>query len=205
MNYHDAAIRDNRLWIAMEYCLCSAQGVMRLQQAPLSEPEIAAVLTEALRGLQYLHTERQIIHRDVKAGNILLTDKGEVKLADFGVSAQMTGTLSKRNTVIGTPMWMSPEMIEAGSYDQRDLWSLGITAIELAEMNPPHHDVNPPVRVLFLIPTCRRRSSRPSSGARRSTRSWRSASRRTRRPGPTPRRRSPTRLRRPPRRAAARC
>ena len=154
VNYHDAYIRDNRLWIAMEYCLCSAQGVMRLQQAPLSEPEIAAVLTEALRGLQYLHTERQIIHRDVKAGNILLTDKGEVKLADFGVSAQMTGTLSKRNTVIGTPMWMSPEMIEAGSYDQRtDLWSLGITAIELAEMNPPHHDVNPPVRVLFLIPS----------------------------------------------------
>ena len=154
VNYHDAYIRDNRLWIAMEYCLCSVQSVMRLQQAPLSEPEIAAVLVEALRGLQYLHTERQIIHRDVKAGNILLTDKGEVKLADFGVSAQMTGTLTKRNTVIGTPMWMSPEMIEAGSYDQRtDIWSLGITAIELAEMNPPHHDVNPPVRVLFMIPS----------------------------------------------------
>ena len=77
VRYHDAYIRDNRLWIAMEYCLCSAQGVIRTSQRPLSEPQLACVLVEALRGLHYLHSERQIIHRDVKAGNILITAEGQ--------------------------------------------------------------------------------------------------------------------------------
>mmetsp|Transcript_53326 Transcript_53326/g.137917 ORF Transcript_53326/g.137917 Transcript_53326/m.137917 type:complete len:720 (-) Transcript_53326:196-2355(-) len=153
VRYHSSYIFDAQLWIAMEYCTVSTQGVMRQSLQPLAEVEIAAVCAEALRGLDYLHSVCKLIHRDVKAGNILLTEAGAVKLADFGVAAQISGTLAKRSTVIGSPMWMSPEMIEAGSYDRRtDIWSLGITAIELAQLNPPHFDVSPPVRVLFLIP-----------------------------------------------------
>jgi len=154
VRYHGAYIQESRLWIAMEFCCCSVHAILRRTKRPLSEAQIATICSEALCGLQYLHSHRQIIHRDVKAGNILLTELGEVKLADFGVSAQLTGGLTKRNTVIGTPMWMSPEMIEAGQYDHRtDIWSLGITAIELAETQPPLHDVTPSVRVLFLIPS----------------------------------------------------
>ena len=108
--------------------------------------------------------------RSVKAANILLTEAGEGKLADFGVSARLSTTLPKRNTVIGTPMWMSPEMIEAGQYDQlTDIWSLGITAIELAQMDPPLFDVTPAVRALLdprvhalFLPWRRRRSQSPS-------------------------------------------
>ena len=87
VRYHDAYIRDNRLWIAMEYCMCSAQGVIRTSQRPLSEPQLACVLVEALRGLHYLHSERQIIHRDVKAGNILITAAGQGQLVANGVCA----------------------------------------------------------------------------------------------------------------------
>eukprot|EP00966_Prymnesium_polylepis_P300568 6946254-Prymnesium_polylepis.1 len=102
VRYFAAYIQESRLWIAMEYCQCSTQGVMRVSHHPLAEAEIAAVCAEALRGLLYLHTVQQIIHRDVKAANILLTERGEVKLADFGVSARLSGTLTKRNTVIGS-------------------------------------------------------------------------------------------------------
>jgi len=112
VQYEGAYLAAGRLWVAMEYCMCSLHGVLSSGKRPLSEEQIAAVMARALCGLNYLHTEQRLIHRDVKAGNILLTLRGEVKLADFGVSAQLGGTLSKRNTVIGTPMWMSPEMIE---------------------------------------------------------------------------------------------
>ena len=123
VRYHGAYVHDCQLWIAMEYCSVSAQGAMRQAGAPLCEPEIAAICVQALRGLHYLHTHRQIIHRDVKAANILLTADGRAKLADFGVAAQLTGTLTKRSTIIGTPMWMSPEMVEAGQYDHAtDIW-----------------------------------------------------------------------------------
>jgi serine/threonine protein kinase len=153
VRYHSSYVFDAQLWIAMEYCSVSALGIMRQSRQPFAEVEVAAVCAEALRGLDYLHSVCRLIHRDVKAGNILLTEAGNVKLADFGVAAQISGTLAKRSTVIGSPMWMSPEMIVDGSYDfKTDIWSLGITAIELAQFNPPHHNVSPPLRVLFLIP-----------------------------------------------------
>jgi serine/threonine-protein kinase 24/25/MST4 len=100
VKFHGAYSHDCQLWIAMEYCTVSVQGAMRLSGQPLCEAEVAAVCLQSLRGLQYLHTQRHLIHRDVKAANILLTDDGQVKLADFGVAAQLSGTLAKRSTVI---------------------------------------------------------------------------------------------------------
>ena len=114
------------------------------------EPQIVGVVTSCLFGLSYLHSNRGI-HRDIKAGNILLSKSGDVKLADFGVSAQLTQTLQQRNTLIGTPFWMAPEVIEETSYDSKaDIWSLGITVLELCEGHPPHFEVHP-MRAIFLI------------------------------------------------------
>ena len=103
--------------------------------------ETAAVLREALGGLRYLHDEMHVLHRDVKAGNLLLTRAAAVKLADFGVSAVTDGTLAQQHTVIGTPHWMAPEVISGDGYDAHaDVWSLGITALEMLEGQPPHHE-----------------------------------------------------------------
>eukprot|EP00824_Muranothrix_gubernata_P024162 TRINITY_DN6918_c0_g1_i2.p1 TRINITY_DN6918_c0_g1~~TRINITY_DN6918_c0_g1_i2.p1 ORF type:complete len:379 (-),score=80.67 TRINITY_DN6918_c0_g1_i2:42-1178(-) len=141
-----------RRQIVMELCGAGSVGdLMKATDAPLEEEQISATLQATLKALSYLHSYKKI-HRDVKAGNILLTNKGEAKLADFGVSTGYS-TLTKRKTIIGTPFWMAPEVIQEAEHDSKaDIWSLGITAIELAETVPPHSDVHP-MRAIFMIPS----------------------------------------------------
>ncbi|KAL4176231.1 hypothetical protein KRP22_001185 [Phytophthora ramorum] len=148
--FHGAYYKDGALWVAMEHCAGGSVGDVRRVRS-LSEREISVIMRGALRGLAYLHSRRKI-HRDVKGGNILLTDAGQVKIADFGVSAQLRDTLSRRGSFVGTPYWMSPELIQDSDYDfKADIWSLGITAIELADQKPPLFDEHP-MRVLIQIP-----------------------------------------------------
>ncbi|KDO30868.1 STE/STE20 protein kinase [Saprolegnia parasitica CBS 223.65] len=148
--FYDAYYKDGALWIAMEYCGGGSVGDISRQRR-LVEQEISVIVRGALHGLAHLHAKKKI-HRDVKGGNILLTADGDVKVADFGVSAQLRDTLSRRGTFVGTPYWMSPEMIQDCDYDYKaDIWSLGITAIELADQKPPLFEEHP-MRVLIQIP-----------------------------------------------------
>ncbi|XP_065178449.1 misshapen-like kinase 1 [Sycon ciliatum] len=150
--------RDDSLWLVME--LCGGGSITDLVKSSktraLREDCVAYVCREVLRGLSHLH-KCKVIHRDIKGQNVLLTDNAEVKLVDFGVSAQLVQTVAKRNTFIGTPYWMAPEVIACdsfrdASYDNRcDVWSVGITAIEMAEAEPPLCSIHP-MRALFLIP-----------------------------------------------------
>ncbi|KAM4627195.1 mitogen-activated protein kinase kinase kinase kinase 5 [Polymixia lowei] len=151
--YYGSYIRSNKLWICMEFCGGGSLQDVYHVTGPLSEPQIAYVCREMLQGLDYLHGQKKI-HRDIKGANILLNDQGEVKLADFGISAQITATLARRMSFIGTPYWMAPEVaaveIKGGYNELCDIWSVGITAIELAELQPPLFDIHP-LRVLFLM------------------------------------------------------
>uniref|UniRef100_A0A3Q3L1P6 non-specific serine/threonine protein kinase n=1 Tax=Labrus bergylta TaxID=56723 RepID=A0A3Q3L1P6_9LABR len=141
IEYKGCYLREHTAWLVMEYCLGSASDLLEVHKKPLQEVEIAAITHGALQGLAYLHSHN-MIHRDVKAGNILLTEPGLVKLADFG-SASIA---SPANSFVGTPYWMAPEVILAmdeGQYDGKvDIWSLGITCIELAERKPPLFNMN---------------------------------------------------------------
>jgi serine/threonine protein kinase len=129
---------EGSLQIAMEFCDAgSASAAMSKLHSGLSEPVIRAILSQSLLGLRYLH-EQRVIHRDVKAGNILLKSTGQAKLADFGVSASLQHTLERKQTATGSPYWMAPELISSQAYNANvDIWSLGITAVELAETRPP--------------------------------------------------------------------
>jgi STE20-like kinase len=157
VKFFEAYYYESKLWILIEFCAGGAiDNLMFDLDKSLTEQQIKYVIRETLEALVYLHETVYVIHRDMKAGNILITDTGHIKLADFGVSAKNSNHLQRRYSFIGTPYWMSPEVISCEtdkeqSYDTKaDIWSLGITCIELAEKEPPHNELNP-TRVMMRI------------------------------------------------------
>jgi len=154
VNYINSYLVDDKLWVVMEFMAagCLTEVLNQYAAVRLSERHIATICLETIKGLQYMHS-LNCIHRDIKSDNILLGATGEVKLADFGYAAQLTQNKGVRTTVVGTPYWMSPELIHGNNYDTKvDIWSLGIMCMEMAEGEPPYIDLTP-LRALFMITT----------------------------------------------------
>ena len=152
LEYYGSYYKDNQIWLIIEYCDAgSVLDLMKISKNTLNEFEIASIMEKVLRALIFLHDGKKI-HRDLKSGNILLNHKGEVKLGDFGVSAQLLNSFSKKNSKIGTPYWMSPEIIQQSQHNQStDIWSLGITCIEMAEGEPPFSNIKPMRAMMNII------------------------------------------------------
>lgn len=153
IKFYASFLTDDALWIVMEICKAgSVSDLMSLCAVCLSEDMISSICYDVLQALAYIHENRKI-HRDIKAANILLNENARAKLADFGVAGHLSDHLAKRVTVIGTPFWMAPEVIEEVGYGTKaDIWSLGITCIEMADGKPPYHDLHP-MRAIFMIPS----------------------------------------------------
>jgi serine/threonine protein kinase len=155
VEYLDSYIVDDReMWVVMEFMGggCLTDVLESFDSVQMTEAQIAYVARETLKALAYVHSLHRI-HRDIKSDNILLSSEGAVKLADFGYAAQLTNKQKVRNTVVGTPYWMAPELIRGHDYGTKvDIWSLGIMLIEMAEGEPPYMEY-PPLRALFLITT----------------------------------------------------
>ena len=152
IKYYASYVVGSFVWIVMEFLEAGSASEIVKELGPFDESSAAFILKELLTALEYLHQERKI-HRDVKAGNLLVSGDGNIKLADFGVTGQLTETMDKRKTRVGTPFWMAPEVITESSYDGcADIWSTGITAIELVTGAPPYANKVHPMQVIFLIP-----------------------------------------------------
>lgn len=154
VNYFDSYIVEDQLWVVMEFMGggCLTEVLEQFDSVQMNEAQMAYASNETLKALLYIHQLHRI-HRDIKSDNILLGDDGSVKIADFGYAAQLTKKQQKRNTVVGTPYWMAPELIRGHDYGTKvDIWSLGIMVMEMAEGEPPYMEF-PPLRALFLITT----------------------------------------------------
>jgi serine/threonine protein kinase len=154
VDYNDSYIIGDQIWVVMEFMGggCLTEVLEQFDYIQMTEVQIALVCHETLKALEYIHSLHRI-HRDIKSDNILLGDDGSVKIADFGYAAQLTQKQQKRNTVVGTPYWMAPELIRGYDYGIKvDIWSTGIMVMEMAEGEPPYMD-SPPLRALFLITT----------------------------------------------------
>lgn len=151
VQYYSSLMKGSTLWIIMEFMSGGSLKELLDVVGPFPEDAVATVMKALFRGLDYVHKEHKL-HRDIKAANILLSGHGDVKLADFGVAGQMTATMRQRNTFVGSPFWMAPEVIQESLYDEKaDIWSAGITGIELATGLPPYAAEHP-LRALFFIP-----------------------------------------------------
>lgn len=152
VSYFGSCFKDNTLWILMDYCAVgSLSDLIEESDEPFTEKQIGYICHSTLKGLQFLH-DLSIVHSDIKAANILLNERGDIKLADFGVSEQLCCSLIGRDDIVGTPLYIAPEGIKDKTYGSKtDVWALGITVIELAEGFPPYIDMNP-IRAMFMIP-----------------------------------------------------
>eukprot|EP01100_Stratorugosa_tubuloviscum_P008656 TRINITY_DN35_c0_g6_i1.p1 TRINITY_DN35_c0_g6~~TRINITY_DN35_c0_g6_i1.p1 ORF type:complete len:449 (-),score=214.56 TRINITY_DN35_c0_g6_i1:272-1618(-) len=154
VEFYDSFLSEDRLWVVMELMAggCLTEVLEQFDQLKMTENQISRVCLECLKALSFIHHNHRI-HRDIKSDNILLGANGEVKVADFGYAAQLTKEKAKRNTIVGTPYWMAPELIRGHDYGTKvDIWSLGIMVMEMAEGEPPYMEY-PPLRALFLITT----------------------------------------------------